>query len=63
MSRKKIIKKRLSETLISIYQVAQYVALTQKELNAWIDGKSKIPYEKTWKIADLLNLNPDELLR
>jgi len=43
-------------------QLAQYAMLSIKSLNSWIDNKIAIPYKSVLLIADLLGVDPNDLL-
>lgn len=62
MSRKKKVMKRMKEMNITHLQIARYVVLSLTTLISWIDGSIEIPYFKVWKICELLNLEPDDVV-
>lgn len=62
MSRRNKIHKRMKQLQISTRQLAQYAMLSNTVLTLWIEAKAVIPYNKLLRIADLLDLEPDDLV-
>lgn len=62
MSRRTSIQKRMKQLQISHRDVARHAMLSTTVLTLWIDAKAVIPYDKLLRIADLLDLEPDDLV-
>lgn len=62
MSRRKNIQRRMQQCGITQQQLAQHSMLSVKALNLWLDNKMTIPYVHLLRIADLLDLEFDDLV-
>lgn len=62
MSRRKNIQRRMQQCGITQQQLAQHSVLSVKALNLWLDNKMTIPYVHLLRIADLLDLEFDDLV-
>ena len=62
MSRRKKITKRMQELNITQQQLAQHAMLPVKHWHLWLDNKITIPYTSLLRIADLLDLEANDLL-
>lgn len=62
MSRRNNVLKRIRQLGLPHYRIAQYAVLSVKVLDLWLEGKVVLPYNNILKIADLLDLEPDDLV-
>lgn len=62
MSRRNNVRKRILQLRLSHSKIAQYAVLSVKVFELWLEGKVVLPYKNILKIADLLDLEPDELV-
>lgn len=61
MSRKIFVEGKLKDLCLTKKSIAYYIMQTENKLNSWIAGNHVFPYSIVWKIADLLNIDPDDL--
>ena len=61
MSRRKNIQKRMKQHGVTQQQLAQHSMLSVKALNLWLDNKITVPYVNLLRIADLLDLEFDDI--
>lgn len=47
---------------LSERQIAKHAMLSVQVFNLWLDAKAVIPYNNILRIADLLDLEPDDLV-
>lgn len=62
MSRRNSVLKRIQQLRLSHKQIAQHAVLSLGVLELWLEGKVVLPYKNILKIADLLDLEPDDLV-
>jgi hypothetical protein len=62
MSRRKNVLKRIQQLGLPHSKIAQHAVLSVKVFNLWLEGKVVLPYKNILKIADLLDLEPDDLV-
>lgn len=62
MSRRKRMQQRMQQLQITQRQLAQYAMLSNNSLMLWFDNKITIPYTNLLRIADLLDLEAEDLL-
>lgn len=62
MSRRNTVRKRIKELRLPHKRIAQYAVLSLSVFELWLEGKVVLPYKNILKIADLLDLEPDDLV-